>query len=60
MNSSILNKKSVNHPDVKIVVSLNKRIIGDQPQTKKMKTMGMAACQGLCIAYHLHSKAFCK
>ena len=24
-----------------------------------IKAMGMAACQGLCIEYQIHSKAFC-
>lgn len=27
---------------------------------RKIKAMGLSACQGLCITYHLHSKRFCK
>lgn len=38
--------------------SLNKNVIANTDKT--IKAMGMAACQGLCITYHLHSKAFCK
>ena len=43
-----------------VMASLNRNVIGDRHQTKNIKTMGLAACQGLCITYHLHSKAFCK
>ena len=38
--------------------SLNKNVIVHTDKT--IKAMGMSACQGLCITYHLHSKAFCK
>lgn len=39
---------------------LNKNRIGDPGRTKQIKAMGLAACQGLCITYNLHSKRFCK
>lgn len=46
--------------NVRIMKSLNKNRIVDPSQKKEIKAMGLAACQGLCITYHLHSKAFCK
>ncbi len=39
---------------------LNRNKISDRPSDKTIKAMGMAACQGLCITYGLHSKRFCK
>lgn len=56
----LLNKTGIYLHSANIMASLNKNRIGDQLQTKKIKAMGMSACQGLCITYHLHSKAFCK
>ena len=38
---------------------LNRNRITDKNSDKVVKAMGMAACQGLCITYALHSKAFC-
>lgn len=55
-----LNTTGIYPQSAKVMASLNKNKIGDQLQTKKIKAMGMSACQGLCITYHLHSKAFCK
>jgi hypothetical protein len=56
-----LNKTGIYPHSANIMASLNKKNrIGDLLQTKKIKAMGMSACQGLCITYHLHSKAFCK
>lgn len=46
--------------NVRIMKSLNKNRIADPSQKKEIKAMGLAACQGLCITYHVHSKAFCK
>lgn len=46
--------------DYRVMGTLNRNRIGDQPKNKVVKAMGLAACQGLCITYHLHSKAFCK
>lgn len=46
--------------DARIMKLLNKNRIENQLPNKKIKAMGLAACQGLCITYHLHSKAFCK
>lgn len=46
--------------NVRIMKSLNKNRIVDPSQKKEIKAMGLAACQGLCITYHVHSKAFCK
>ena len=46
--------------NVRIMKSLNKNRIVDLSQKKEIKAMGLAACQGLCITYHVHSKAFCK
>ena len=60
MVPSTLNKTGNYPQSANIIASLNKNIIRDQIQTKKIKAMGLAACQGLCITYHLHSKAFCK
>lgn len=37
---------------------LNKRRVNTKVQDT-IKAMGMAACQGLCIEYQIHSKAFC-
>lgn len=45
--------------NVRIMKSLNKNRIVDPSQKKEIKAMGLAACQGLCITYHVHSKAFC-
>ena len=44
--------------NVRIMKSLNKNRIVDPSQKKEIKAMGLAACQGLCITYHVHSKAF--
>ncbi len=41
-----------------IMAILNKNVI--LGGSKTVKAMGLAACQGLCITYHLHSKSFCK
>lgn len=46
--------------NVRIMKSLNKNRIVNPSQKKEIKAMGLAACQGLCITYHVHSKAFCK
>lgn len=46
--------------NVRIMRSLNKNRIADSSQKKEIKAMGLASCQGLCITYHVHSKAFCK
>ena len=43
-----------------IMNSLNKNRITDPVKEKRIKAMGLSACQGLCITYHVHSKAFCK
>lgn len=48
------------YPNHSVLRTLNKNRIGEQPKSKVVKAMGLAACQGLCITYHLHSKAFCK
>ena len=45
--------------NVRIMKSLNKNRIVAPSQKKEIKAMGLAACQGLCITYHVHSKAFC-
>lgn len=42
-----------------IMSILNKNVILGGGN-KIVKAMGLAACQGRCITYHLHSKAFCK
>lgn len=39
---------------------LNRNRIDDKSTNKVIKTMGLSACQGLCITYNLHSKRFCK
>ena len=57
---STSNKSGNNPTRAKIVAFLNKNRIGDRLQYSKVEAMGMSACQGLCITYHLHSKAFCK
>lgn len=44
--------------NIQIRTTLNSNVIVGAD--KKIKAMGMSACQGLCITYHLHSKAFCK
>lgn len=43
MNS--LNRNWIREPKIKI--------------EKEIRAMGLAACQGLCITYNLHSKKFC-
>ncbi len=48
------------YPNHSVLRTLNRNRIGKQPKSKVVKAMGLAACQGLCITYHLHSKAFCK
>ena len=60
MVSSTLNRSGNNPTRANIMASLNKNRIGNQLQHSKVEAMGMSACQGLCITYHLHSKAFCK
>ena len=40
--------------------TLNRNRIGNQSQERLIQTMGLSACQGLCITYNIHSKAFCK
>lgn len=42
----------------KTISILNKNRICPKNQDE-IKAMGMAACQGLCIEYQIHSKAFC-
>jgi len=45
----------------KIMPILNKSMARlDVKEDEKVYSMGMAACQGLCITYNLHSKRFCK
>lgn len=60
MNCIRINYGYSQNQNVRIMKSLNKNRIADQSQKKEIKAMGMSACQGRCIAYHLHSKAFCK
>lgn len=44
----------------KTLSRLNSNRGGEPGQRITTKAMGMAACQGLCITYNLHSKKFCK
>lgn len=44
--------------NIQLSSTLNKNVIKRPDDT--VKAMGMAACQALCITYHLHSKTFCK
>ena len=60
MISTRINFGYSQNQDVRIMKSLNKNRIVDPSQKKEIKAMGLAACQGLCITYHVHSKAFCK
>lgn len=54
------NSEYSQNQNARIMKSLNKNRIADQSSNKEIKAMGMSACQGLCISYHIHSKAFCK
>lgn len=45
---------------IRTISTLNRNRIGNKPSDKTIKAMGLAACQGLCITYNLHSKRFCK
>ena len=38
---------------------LNRGKKADVKKQKEIKAMGLAAYQGLCISYGVHSKAFC-
>ena len=38
---------------------LNRGKKAEGKKQKEIKAMGLAACQGLCISYGVHSKAFC-
>ena len=56
-----MNVQIRNNTQGKILTILNKQAILDHPKgNDKVYSMGMAACQGLCITYNLHSKRFCK
>ena len=38
---------------------LNRGKKAERKKQKEIQAMGLAACQGLCISYGVHSKAFC-
>lgn len=56
-----MNVQIRNNVQDRVLAILNKPLVMEDPKANdKVYSMGMAACQGLCITYKIHSKRFCK